>query len=466
MVVAGAGAGASTVRARKKPGSSAGAAPGTLAKGETSRGVGADCGRRRRRWSAPGEGRERQAHSQVVGERHVLALPGGGEGAAGGERAPAPALAARVDAGEREGRAHVDRHGQRAHRPSPCPRSQVTAADRSSVRSCSRSTSPETVSEIEIRSGATPLATRSASANAPTVELLAPNGGEVLDQATVEVSWSASDVDGDPLLYVVQFSADGGSTWTTLESGWPSTSVEIDRSALAGTTDGRFRVQASDSLLTATDDSDGAFSVADNAPDIAILQPRNGELFDGQALVLEAMTVDPEDGALAGAALTWTSGLDGAPGTGSPLTLPVDSLTEGLHVLTLTAQDSAANVVQTFGPVPRRSAGAGVRGRLRERRHHALELSRARIGSRRVTPRRSVAMPGWHFAGTSPAALPRHLPGSTFPADERCTVQDPRPERENGAGGDIERQSSGRILRRIDPDLVQRVAHLFDRTGR
>ena len=207
---------------------------------------------------------------------------------------------------------------------------------------------PETVSEIEIRSGATPLATRSASPNAPTVQLLAPNGGEVLDQATVEVSWSASDGDADPLLFVVQFSADGGGTWTTLESGWPSTSVEIDRGALAGTTDGRFRVQASDGLLTATDDSDGAFSVADNMPEIAILQPDNGELFfDGQALVLEAMTLDPEDGALAGAALTWSSSLDGVLGTGTPVTLAVDSLTEGLHVLTLTAQDSAANVVQT-----------------------------------------------------------------------------------------------------------------------
>lgn len=208
--------------------------------------------------------------------------------------------------------------------------------------------SPATVASVELLEGVDVLAAESASANAPTVQLLAPNGGEILDQPTVDLSWAAGDTDGDPLVFVVQFSSDGGSTWTTLENETTVTTATIERAALTGTTDGRFRVQASDGLLTASDDSDGAFTVVDNAPQVAILRPGNGELFyDGQALALEAMTFDPEDGGLAGAALTWSSSLDGVLGTGTPLAVAVDELSEGLHVLTLTAQDSAANVVQT-----------------------------------------------------------------------------------------------------------------------
>lgn len=206
-------------------------------------------------------------------------------------------------------------------------------------------TSPATVDSIEVRQGAASLTTRAASANPPVVQVLAPNGGELLDQATVMLSWSASDADLDPLSFVVQFSADGGSTWTTLETNWTSTSVELDRAALAGTGTGRFRVQASDGLRTASDDSDGSFTVEDNAPDVAIVLPANGELFyPGQVVVLRALAVDPEDGGLAGSALHWTSSLSGALGSGSPLTLAVDQLAVGLHVVTLSAQDSAGNL--------------------------------------------------------------------------------------------------------------------------
>ncbi|MGE0640563.1 MAG: choice-of-anchor tandem repeat NxxGxxAF-containing protein [Thermoanaerobaculia bacterium] len=207
--------------------------------------------------------------------------------------------------------------------------------------------SPATVAAIELLDGGGVIASAGASANAPTVQLLAPNGGELLDQPTVDVSWAASDVDGDPLLFVVQFSADGGTSWTTLETNALATSATIQRSALAGTIDGRFRVQVSDGLRTSSDDSDASFAVADNAPLVAITRPANGELFyDGQALMFEAIALDPEDGMLSGAALSWSSSLDGLLGTGSPLALAADQLTEGLHVLTLTATDLASNTVQ------------------------------------------------------------------------------------------------------------------------
>jgi len=47
--------------------------------------------------------------------------------------------------------------------------------------------------------------------------------------------------------------------------------------------------------------------------------------------------LDGEDGMLTGAALSWTSSLDGPLGAGSPL---LATLSEGMHILTLTATDS------------------------------------------------------------------------------------------------------------------------------
>ncbi len=206
---------------------------------------------------------------------------------------------------------------------------------------------PATVESVELLDGGGVLASRTASANAPSVQLLAPNGGEVLDQPTVEVSWAASDSDGDPLRYAVQFSADGGATWRALQTDWDATTLELARDALAGTADGRFRVQASDGLRTASDDSDGAFTVADNPPLVRIDSPAAGALlYIGQALLLEGSASDPEEGALAGVSLAWTSSLDGVLGAGQRLALPVESLKTGLHLLTLTAQDLAGNIVE------------------------------------------------------------------------------------------------------------------------
>ena len=55
------------------------------------------------------------------------------------------------------------------------------------------------------------LATRIASANPPTVAVTFPNGGENITQDPVLLQWTASDPDGDPLTFDVQFSADNGT---------------------------------------------------------------------------------------------------------------------------------------------------------------------------------------------------------------------------------------------------------------
>ncbi len=203
---------------------------------------------------------------------------------------------------------------------------------------------PPTVSAIELMAGTTLLDSRAASAHAPAIQVLSPNGGELLDDPTVTISWAASDADLEPLSFLVQYSADDGTTWRALSLETTDLSLEIDRRALLGTAAGRIRVQVSDGLRTASDASDGSFAVADHIPFATISSPANGSLFhQGQVLILGAVAVDPEDGLISGSALTWSSSVGGALGVGSPLVLPVATLADGAHLVTLTAEDSAGN---------------------------------------------------------------------------------------------------------------------------
>jgi hypothetical protein len=96
--------------------------------------------------------------------------------------------------------------------------------------------------------------------------------------------------------------------------------------------------------------------VPNQPPAAAIQQPADGATFaQGAAVALQGSGTDPEDGALAGASLTWTSSLDGAVGTGASLT--VTSLSVGTHTIVLTATDAqglaaSASITVTINPAP------------------------------------------------------------------------------------------------------------------
>jgi chitodextrinase len=74
-------------------------------------------------------------------------------------------------------------------------------------------------------------------------------------------------------------------------------------------------------------------------PTVKILAPTQGEsITAGTSLSLSGEATDPEDGALTGTRLAWTSDKDGALGTGTQLS--VSTLSVNVHRLTLTATDS------------------------------------------------------------------------------------------------------------------------------
>ena len=180
---------------------------------------------------------------------------------------------------------------------------------------------------------------KTASPGTPAVEPLTPVPGANLATEDVTVTWSASDPDDDPLDFMLDYSADGGDTWSSLANVYDSTELVFPRSSIEGTSQGRFRIQASDGMNVATDVMDGTFSVANNPPEVLITSPENGRLFTGnQEITLSALTYDQEDGADIGI-VAWSSDLEGILGSGHQLSVNVFDLSEGLHTLTAMATD-------------------------------------------------------------------------------------------------------------------------------
>lgn len=191
-----------------------------------------------------------------------------------------------------------------------------------------------------VNSAGAVLDERVVSANAPAVPSVSHTGGNTLPGGgAVTVRWQGADVDGDSLTASVQYSADGGATWTLLGTGIRGTAFSVDAGRLAGTNgrqDGRFRVLLSDGVQTGIADTP-SFAVPNNAPRVRVASPLPGSRYElGQVVALEAVTEDVEDGVLEGAAVTWSSSTDGLLGRGR---LRNVLLTEGVHVLTVNATD-------------------------------------------------------------------------------------------------------------------------------
>jgi hypothetical protein len=204
------------------------------------------------------------------------------------------------------------------------------------------------------------------SVHPPRIEVVFPNGGEVFDGNEVSIEWIADDIDGNELTYVLQYSADAGITWDTLFVDWPGPpNYIIERKYLNATNKGLVRVIASDGFNTATDESDGVFTVVNNAPYVVMFQPKANAIFDANQLIFfQASALDREDGQLSGGSLQWSSSADGSLGQGKLLTRDSNSLSQGYHLITVTATDSngltdTASVNIWIGTTPADLTGNG-----------------------------------------------------------------------------------------------------------
>ena len=179
----------------------------------------------------------------------------------------------------------------------------------------------------------------SAGANPPTVTVTNPTTGQVLSGNQIPVAWTASDPDGDPLTFDVQYSPDNGATWEMLAQHVTGSSVTLDAiNVVAGASGAsRFRVWASDGIHSASGLSD-PFTVPNHAPTVSITSPApNTGVAISQTISLEALAYDIDLGSLPDTGIVWSSSLDGVLGTGPQLS--VASLSPGQHSITVTVND-------------------------------------------------------------------------------------------------------------------------------
>jgi len=106
------------------------------------------------------------------------------------------------------------------------------------------------------------LVSRIATSNAPTVNVISPNGGETLTAGiNYTISWSGSDLDGDGLAYPLAYSEDGGENLVPLAIDLNQTSYVWDTSYLQKASNYLVKVIATDGVNTGEDVSDSTFSV-------------------------------------------------------------------------------------------------------------------------------------------------------------------------------------------------------------
>jgi hypothetical protein len=193
--------------------------------------------------------------------------------------------------------------------------------------------------DVAVEREGTRLTDKAVSPNAPTVQVLTPNGGETVGDELI-IKWDAADEDGDELVYAVQYSPDMGANWQAVATHVPTmTLVVSDTFSLPGS-DGEalIRVIASDGVNTGSDTSDEPFTMQPHAPVAHIDSPDDGDVFPpGTLIILQGGALDSEDGTIPGDSLKWFEG-DRVLGSGKEISL--SGLTKGGHTITLRATDS------------------------------------------------------------------------------------------------------------------------------
>ncbi|MBI1842029.1 MAG: DUF2012 domain-containing protein [Verrucomicrobia bacterium] len=214
-------------------------------------------------------------------------------------------------------------------------------APKSRYRFCLTGLGP--IGAIEIRRAGALLLRREATAHAPQVQILAPAPGATVDAPEVGLRWTASDADGDALLFTVDVSVDGGVSWSTFAQNLSGTEATLPAANLPGAADIRLRVSASDGIHRSADES--SVRLPDHPPTLLILSPESDAVVTGDApLTLRADAIDAEDGELGGG-VRWASDLDGPLGEGPELTVDASALTDGTHQISAQVVDSAGHVV-------------------------------------------------------------------------------------------------------------------------
>jgi hypothetical protein len=145
-----------------------------------------------------------------------------------------------------------------------------------------------------------------AKGTTPIVQLTSPAAGATLGSTgKTRFDWTASDPDGDPLTFQLEASSDGVE-WKVIESGLPTTSVEVDlaRIPVSGS-NVKLRVQAGDGLNVGVGES-GPFTIGAKGPQILLISPHDRDTFRPHERVeFSAQAVSIDTGPVAPDQIQW-----------------------------------------------------------------------------------------------------------------------------------------------------------------
>jgi hypothetical protein len=183
------------------------------------------------------------------------------------------------------------------------------------------------------------------SAHAPVISKVALKGAPNPVTGVVNLTWNASDADGDPLTFDVAYSRDGGATFQPVANYISGTSTQIDTAQLGGSGTAILQVTASDGVNNASAIS-ASFVMANKPPQPYILDPGdNTQIHYGQLVNFSGVSLDAQDSLVASSGLVWKNALGTVLGTGP--TLSLTSLPVGTNVITLKATDSVGQSAST-----------------------------------------------------------------------------------------------------------------------
>jgi hypothetical protein len=165
------------------------------------------------------------------------------------------------------------------------------------------------------------------------VKLVSPAGKRRLGQRIL-VRWRSRDADGDRLTYSLLYSPDGRS-FVPIAADLHKTSYLVDTRNLPGGRRTRFRVVATDGVLTGIATSKTPATVAFKRPRVSIISPQPGSTFTEREQIQFAADVeDLQDQPFPSRNIVWRSSLQGVIGRGATISA---ALKPGTHEISVTA---------------------------------------------------------------------------------------------------------------------------------
>lgn len=187
---------------------------------------------------------------------------------------------------------------------------------------------------ISLKQGEFEVASLSLNSNPPEISSAVISA---VRGSGITISWNATDGDSSALLYQVEISVDGGTTWISVSGLISETTYTIPFEFIGKTESGLVRITVTDGQNWVSQEATGTFTKDNNVPTITLSHSENIFVPSGTEVVLSGTAIDIEDGDITGDQLVWKDESGTQVGTDGQAVVTISQLSNSY---TLTATDS------------------------------------------------------------------------------------------------------------------------------